>query len=362
MRLLIAVFFLVAAGVALGLEACARWHPSRRRLGPGVAAAAFAILLAALLVPLENRWSLPWRDRAVLRESLPLLKLAQSYAGDGRVAFFGQLGAFSPRYAMLGGLPCLQNYEPLSSARSKHYLHAVAGETAPGDDARLPFLGTVRGENPLRAPRLLDLAATTVVVLTPPHGKAVLEGLRPVRSLGASTVFVNTRALPRAYTVPRARFVASEQAALAAIQAPDFDSHGEAVLVGSPLEPEEKALSPDAVGRLSAARIVRDDVEEVEIEVAPAGPALLVLADAFAPGWDVWVDERPRRLRQANYLVRGVALQPGDRRVTFVYRPPGWCMGWLLLGSGWLTALIVIALGVASGSRGATFRSPVPID
>ncbi len=343
MRLLIAVCFLVSAGVALGLDACQRWRPSRPRLGSAAAAGALALLLAALLVPLENRWPLPWHRGGALLESLPLLSLAEAHVGDGRVAFFGHLGALSPRFAMLGGMPSVQNYEPLSSTRLEHYLHAVAGVSPPGNDATFPFLGNVRGANPLIAPRLLDLTATTVVVVTLPTLKPVLDGLRPVASLGASTVFVNPLALPRAYSVPRARFVDSEQAALAAIRAPDFDSRREAVLVGSPLDSAERALSTGGEGGLAAAHIVRDTVEEVEIDVAPTGPAALVLADAFAPGWEVRVDGRPRRLRQANYLVRGVALEAGDRRVTFVYRPPGWRLGWLVLVAGWLAAAMVIA-------------------
>ena len=52
-------------------------------------------------------------------------------------------------------------------------------------------------------------------------------------------------------------------------------------------------------------------------------PSILVLADAFAPGWDVTVDGAPRRLWQANHLVRGVMVRPGDRRVEFIYHAPG---------------------------------------
>ena len=41
MRLSIAVFFLVATGVALGVNACQRWRPSRLPwLGPAIAARA----------------------------------------------------------------------------------------------------------------------------------------------------------------------------------------------------------------------------------------------------------------------------------------------------------------------------------
>jgi uncharacterized membrane protein YfhO len=55
--------------------------------------------------------------------------------------------------------------------------------------------------------------------------------------------------------------------------------------------------------------------------------ALLVLTDAFAPGWSVTVDGRPRRLRATNHLVRGVVVHPGERRADFTYRAPGFAPG-----------------------------------
>jgi uncharacterized membrane protein YfhO len=86
---------------------------------------------------------------------------------------------------------------------------------------------------------------------------------------------------------------------------------------------------------------VVDDPERVVVDVAPARPGVLVLTDAFAPGWGVRVDGVPRALRQANYLVRGVLVAPGDRRVEFSYRAPGFALG--------LTALI-LAWGVAAAA------------
>jgi hypothetical protein len=343
-RLLLAVFFLLAVGVALGLDACQRWRPTRWPLfGSGAAVAAFASLLAALVIPLRNQSQLPWLQGGPLLASLPILEIVESRVGNGRAAFFGSLILTPPRFAMLGGMRSVQDYEPLASRRLQHFLYAVAGEPAPDADAQRPFLGYVDGANPLARPRLLDLVATTVVVVTQPT-QAVVEGLRPVSTLGSSTIYLNPLALPRAYTVPRARFVASEGAALAAIQATDFDPQREAVLVGSATGEADRAVAAANEGGLSEVRISSDAAERVELDADVTAPAVLVLADAFAPGWEAFVDGRPRRLWQANHLVRGVVVEPGDRRVTFVYRAPGWRLGWIVFGGGWLVASIVMTL------------------
>ena len=345
MRLLIAVFFLVAVGVALGVSACQRWRPSRLpQLGTALAAAATVVLLAALVAPLRNETHLPWLQGGPLRPALSVLDGAATRVGDGRVAFFGKWFPIAPRYAMLGGMRCVQDYEPLASRRLQQFLFAVAGQPVPGDDAPLPFTGHVGEPNPLTRPRLLDLVATSVVVVTPPTREPVVTGLRRAGALGPSVLYVNPSALPRAYTVPRARFVASADAALAALLAPDFDPRREVVLVGAAGEGAERVAAGGDGDGLGRARIVRDGAERVEIGVDVTAPAVLVLADAFAPGWEALVDGRPRRVWQANHLVRGVLLEPGDRQVAFVYRAPGWRLGWAACAAGWLAAAIVMTI------------------
>lgn len=344
MRLLIAVFFLVATGVALGVSACQRWRPARLpQLGPALATGAALALLAALVAPIRNDTQLPWLQGGSLRPALPVMDLAGTRVGDGRVAFFGKWFPIAPRYAMLGGMRCVQDYEPLSSRRLQHFLFAVAGQPLPGDDAPLPFTGHVGEPNPLAQPRLLDLVATRAVVVTSETPGTAPAGLVRAGAVGPAVLYANPSALPRAYLVPAARFVPSAEAALAAVLAPDFDPRREAVLVGSPGEAGGGIVA--GAGEFARARITRDGAERVEIGVAATAPAVLVLADAFAPGWEALVDGRPRRLWQANHLVRGVILEPGDRHVAFVYRAPGWRLGWALCAAGWLAAAIVVSSG-----------------
>jgi hypothetical protein len=100
------------------------------------------------------------------------------------------------------------------------------------------------------------------------------------------------------------------------------------------------------------ARIVAEENGRVEVEVEPARLALLVLSDQFAPGWRAEVDGQPRPIAAANYLARGVWVEPGRHRVVFTYRAPGLREGWLLL------ALALAATGAwgLAGARGGRRR------
>jgi len=63
---------------------------------------------------------------------------------------------------------------------------------------------------------------------------------------------------------------------------------------------------------------------------------LLVLNDSDYPGWKVYVDGRRSRWITANYLFRGVLLQPGRRLVRFAYEPASFTAGATISGAGLL--------------------------
>ena len=157
-------------------------------------------------------------------------------------------------------------------------------------------------------------------------------------------------ALPRAYVVTRARVVDGESAALDTLLGPGFDRYREAVLVGFPDAPELRALAEAPGTPFRPARIVADAPERVVVQAVADRPSLLVVADAFAPGWRARVDGQPARLWQTNYYVRGVLLQAGEHQVELRYRAPGFA-------AGVAVAAVAVAAGVsrrAGGRLGAS--------
>jgi hypothetical protein len=50
-------------------------------------------------------------------------------------------------------------------------------------------------------------------------------------------------------------------------------------------------------------------------------PAVLLLNDKFDPAWKVLVDGKPETLLRANFIMRGVYLQPGEHTVEFQFVP-----------------------------------------
>jgi len=350
-RLLVLTALMAAVAAALGLDALVRLlglaESPRRRL---VEAGGLALVVALCVLPYRNESQLPWTvpleaagpDRSFFPPSSPPPPGERVWVPGDR--FELKLGMFV-RQGMLRRVRVLSDYEPLSSRRLAGFLAAVAGKPPPGADAFPIFAGSMLGQQPIARPDLLDLVSIRAIVTperTLPGGE--IPGWTQIAKTADIVTFRNARALPRAYVVGRARFVADETQALATITDRAFDPRTEAVIVGVPADDGERALAGAAPTPVGLASIVTDDPEHVAVEVDATQPGVLVLADAFAPGWEATVDGLARPLWQANYLVRGVALRPGDRRVDFRYRAPGFGLGVSVAGAVWSGVLVATAL------------------
>jgi hypothetical protein len=100
------------------------------------------------------------------------------------------------------------------------------------------------------------------------------------------------------------------------------------------------------------ARIVVDRANEVVIDAESPGGGVLVLADAYYPGWEASVDGASAPVLQVNVIQRGVPLGPGRHRVVLSYRPAALRLGLQLSGLG-LVLLLGSAVLLRTRSGGA---------
>jgi len=149
--------------------------------------------------------------------------------------------------------------------------------------------------------------------------------------------------LPRAALFSSVEVARDDAAALARLGSPNFDIFQTAVVSATGPDPADMAM----IGRLHslppervrAARILSYTSQEVKIDAAVERPALLVLNDSDYPGWKVYIDGQRSHWITANYLFRGVLLQPGRHLVRFAYEPASFVAGAAISGA----ALICLA-------------------
>ena len=93
----------------------------------------------------------------------------------------------------------------------------------------------------------------------------------------------------------------------------------------------------------------RYDGRCLEFNVTCPEDGWLLVTDRWAPSWQAWVNDLPRRVWIGNLVFRAVPVERGENRVRFQYRPLGY--PWLVVGSWLMLALVSVSSVIASGKR-----------
>lgn len=277
------------------------------------------------------------------------------------------LGFGADRLGQAAGIRVLQDLEPLSLATTSRFVQFLGTGDAgvvTGDPGVVrpvfgaPYAGTpVLPATPERA-ALLDLLAIRFAALTRPP--AWLEAAwRPVPA-GPSTprLFENPRALPRVWRAARAEAEPPDpQAALERLLAPGFDLRTR-VLLDPPLAALAAGAAAADPGAAGWSRIERDDPEHVAVHTGGREAGVLVLADAWYPGWQVTVDGAPAESLRVDTALRGVQVPAGESVVEWRYRPRSFRLGVLAAAASGI-GLAGVLLGARRRARHGIERARV---
>lgn len=314
------------------------------------AAIAF-ILFADLFSASANVYQHPLHGGdSALSPGKRLARVVQGQALDGRaVVSADPLGAALSPNAGLSGPFRLEGggFFALTPEQAAWWgaLAPLDGDAGQSPAAARPFL-RAGGASP--AARLLSLAAVRVVATDSPRAFGGADGaaLRRVGLESGVTLLANDAALPRARLVAQWRMVPDTAAALALLTSDGFDPARECV-VSSLLHTGglRETRQTDTVE--GGARLLEEAPERVVLACDASVPAMLVLADTFAPGWSATVNGDPAHIYQVNARFRGVLVPAGASTVTMTYRPlpvlVGLAASFLALGALLLAAFVEMA-------------------
>jgi hypothetical protein len=184
-----------------------------------------------------------------------------------------------------------------------------------------------------------------------------LPGLAVVYDAADGRIYRHRAALPRAFVVHAQSVAGSEEESLEQVGDPDGPDLARVAVTERPLEGIARAGEGGTAPAASKARIVSYSPQRVVLETDARTAGLAVLTDVHYPGWNATVDGRSESIERVDYLVRGVRVPAGKRRVVFTYEPATFTVGWILSLAGLLllgAAAVVLVL-----RRG---RSTHPVD
>ena len=176
--------------------------------------------------------------------------------------------------------------------------------------------------------------------------KARADRFRLVYDDGPVQLFEDLHALPRAFLVPRdgARVLADSQAVLRRLEDPAFDP-ATTVLLTESLPALDSSLETNEPSRVLALDL---GINHHRIHVRTGEASILVLSEAYYPGWAVYVDGRSESVLRVDYAFKGVLLTPGEHQVDFAFESRTVRAGLAFSG---VSSLVVLALCVPTWSR-----------
>jgi hypothetical protein len=331
-------FALLAVAVVVALAVA--WRRPRWRTGVAVA----IVALAALdMLHFAHGYQPMGPASKVIPPKTPAIAYLQRHARGGR--FIG-LGSTVPNdWALLYGLDDVRGYDPPQPTKRYYELWRAAN---PEQIAWRPF--EIAALDPPQL-RLVSLLGARYVVTgrasaIPPSRDPEVRALRPVYAGADGAVYANARAAPRTFVARAVRLTAGEAATRAVLIEEGVDPRRTAVVERD--QPEAAGLA----GARGSAAVVREGDAGVTLRASLDRRGLVVLDDAFTPGWSVRVDGRPARALHVDDVLRGVVVGPGRHTVAWSYAVPGLRAGAAVSALA-LAALLggAIALGVRSRSR-----------
>jgi len=309
--------FLAAAGAALLVT----WH-RRAALSPPpalVAGVAAVVLAEIALTSAAHRpfraGAGPFRGERALVAALQEAGLVRAGAPPPRV--MAPYPLIRDDSGMLYGFSNPSGYVALTLGSVWTYLHESLGLAAPVEANTFP------------SPEIYGFGPFPYR-----HASLVLGYDR-----AGSRLVRNPDPDPRAYVARTVEVVADVHEAVARLRAGQDREHA-TVLAPVP------DLAPARAGPRSPARadIVGFAPERITIDVETTAPALLVVAEAWYPGWRATVNGAKAPCLQANGWMRGVPVPAGHSRVVLSYRSR-----FLLAGAALscvsLAALVAVLLG-----------------
>lgn len=244
---------------------------------------------------------------------------------------------FLPNTPSVYGLQSIAGHDPLAPDRYRQALRRI------DPNARFGVRGTwlqLSVETTDFSSPLLDLLNVKYLADEPgaPHDDRITADGTWVRAYEGPdlTIYENAEVLPRALLVSQAEVVADPAVILDRLASGELDPRRLALV-------EETLPHPlsGIEGSHPQPEIVTYEATRVVVRAQTPEPALLVLGEMDAPGWQATLDGQPADVYRANYLFRGVFLPAGSHEVTFTYRPRPYLLGQVVRLGG----VLVLVLG-----------------
>jgi hypothetical protein len=150
-------------------------------------------------------------------------------------------------------------------------------------------------------------------------------------------IYENLDVLPRAFMVHDWAWQPDVPSAISAMRDPNFDPRQTAILIGEDIDPQPATSNQQPAPSQPTIQVTNYAPEKIDLSVETDTDGILVVTDAFYPGWRVTVDGERSEILMADGAFRGVKMPAGSHEVAMEFMPASFRWGILV------SALAIIA-------------------
>ena len=154
---------------------------------------------------------------------------------------------------------------------------------------------------------------------------------------------------PRYYAAHQVEFVNGSDEMKERLRKNDWVDERIAVIDSTTLTEEEiQKLKSIPIAAIAAPQIIKtyETPGSISFDIETDSPALLVLNDAYAEGWEVFIDGHETRCLNVNFLFKAAYVPEGNHTVTFSYQPESITFGLVASLLGVLIFLMMLLLDI----------------
>ena len=161
--------------------------------------------------------------------------------------------------------------------------------------------------------------------------------LKKVFQEGKTIVYQNNKSYPRAYLTNDFEVIKEDEKILERMI--DFSQKEERKVI------LEEEIDFESSGDLKNASLLIEDYQSQRVKIISSSlqKSILVLTDAYDPGWQALIDGQSTKIYRANYNFRAVLVPEGKHEIVFQYKPLSFKIG-LYLSIGTFLSLLVTSL------------------
>ncbi|MBB4663217.1 hypothetical protein BDZ31_002806 [Conexibacter arvalis] len=315
------------------------WLAFQRRRRPMLVGAAIVALAAVDMVTFASGYQPIGPEEKVIPPRTPAIAYLQRYADESRIV--GTEYTLASDWSTHYGLRDVRGYDAPQPSLRFFRLWSVLNTAQEG---WAPF--DLAGISP-ESTRVLGMLGAGHVVTRP--GTALHEErgslLRKVYDGNDATVYRNELVAPRALVARRVVLAADEDEEFAAVLDPAFDPRTTIVVGADDVGGDRSATELASSG---TARVVDEGNAHVTLQTETDSRALVLIDDAWAPGWKVTIDGVAARAVRADFVLRAVVVPPGRHEVRWSYVVPGLRTGLLVSAAG---VAVLLAWGAVAWRR-----------